>query len=341
MEQLKREVIQKTKRRTFTLEERKEILEKTNGKCAHCGKVLTPDVMTVEHIFPIARGGDDREYNLVGLCHMCNETKSNMIYNIRDFYKHIDTKYLNNFEEALDDVIKTAINPRKRIMAEDVRLYRGINPMYMQMIYQTFRRNKNRAMKMMKESSIISKYEIAYEAESEEIFNFLEKLRKKGHFISDMYDNEYKVKELVKYGQVYTFRLPDKSIKGVVGLFNVVRNNEELPFQIQNIADVNEQTLMHVITLYAFEPEFKSAFQLIERDLLNDFITCNLKVAVFTQENELHSLMKYSNKTINMPHRFRGNDGYIQCYTGAGDREMVEKVKALYNEREETLIDEE
>ena len=291
--------------------------------------------MTIEHIFPLDKGGDHNEFNVISLCSKCNSAKSNMVYNIRDYYKYIDKKYRKCYEDALSSVIKTAINPKKRIMAEDVRLYRGVNPMCMQMIYQSFRRNKARAMEFVKSSSIISKYELAYEAEATEIFKFLEKMRAKGLYTDKIYDNEYKVKELIKFGQVYTFRMPDGSIKGVVGLFNIVRNNEDLPFQIENLADVNEQGLMHVVTLYVFEKGYEEAADLVERDLINDFITCNLKLVVFSESQELHKLVKYSNKIINIPHRFRGNEGYIQCYTGAGDRETEEKIKLMYKLEEE------
>lgn len=324
----------KIKRRTFSFDEKENILKKTNNKCAHCGKILNLGNMTVEHIFPVAKGGDDEEFNLVALCTYCNEIKSNMIYNIRDYYKHIDKEYREQYENYLETVIKTAINPRKRIMAEDVRLYRGINPMCMQMIYQSYRRNKSKAMKLLKDSSIVSKYELAFEAEAEEIFKFLEKLRKKGEYSDSLYDNEYKVKELIKYGQVYTFRMPDGTIKGVVGLFNVLRNNEELPFQVENLADVNEQELLHILTLYAYDNEFRDAFKLIERDLFNDFIISNLKLVVFSEKQELHSLMKYSSKIMNIPFKFRGTDGFVQCYTGDGDREASEKIKSMYKMEE-------
>ena len=328
--------INKNKRRAFSIKEKEGILSKTDFKCAHCGKVLNLDTITVEHIFPVARGGTDNEFNLVALCVECNEAKSNMIYNIRDYYKHIKEEYLNQYETELESVMKTAINPRKRIMAEDVRLYRGVNPMYMQMAYQAFRRNKSKAMKMIKESSIIAKYELSFEAEAEDIFNFIKKMKDKGEYTGTLYDNEYKIKELIKYGQVYTFRLPDKSIKGVVGLFNMVRNKEEIPMQIESIANANEQEVLHLITMFLFDSNFLDANKLVERDLFNEFILSNLKIVTFSETDKIHSIMRYSDKIINMPFKFRGTDGFIQCYTGPGDREATEKIKNLYKDREET-----
>ena len=327
--------IVKQKRRSFSIKEREQILEKTNFKCAHCGKILDLHTATVEHIFPVDKGGTDEEYNLVALCSNCNATKSNMIYNIRDFYKHIDNKYVKQYTEELEKVIKNALNPKKRIMAEDVRLYRAVNPIYMPMIAQMFRRNRAKAMQMVKDSSIVAKYELAFEAEASEINSFLEKLKAKGEYTGTLYDNEYKIKELIKYGQVYTFRLPDKSIKGVVGLFNLVRNKEEIPVQMINIAEANEQAVLHMVTLFAFDTSFSDAHRLIERDLFNDFIVANLKLVVFKETQDIDSLMRYSDKIINMPFRFRSTDGYIQCYTGPGDREATEKIKSYYDSMEE------
>lgn len=325
----------RVKRKSFTLKEKEEVLERTNFKCAHCGKTLDLETFTMEHIFPVARGGTHDTYNLVALCLKCNEEKSNMVYNIRDYYKHIDEKYLEQYEDALDSVIKTAINPKKRIMAEDVRLYRGVNPMYMQMAYQTFKRNKSKAMKIIHDSSIVAKYELAFEAEAEEIYKFMKKLIDKGEYTETLYNNEYSLKELIKYGQVYTFRLPDRTIKGVVGLFNVLRHKEDVPFQIESMAEANEQDVMHFVTLFAFDKTFSDANKLLKRDLFNDFILANLKLVVFTEKNEPHELMGYSDKIINMPFRFRGTDGYIQCYTGPGDREATEKVRESYKDRKE------
>lgn len=327
--------IVKQKRRAFSIKEREKILEKTNFKCAHCGKVLDLHTATVEHIFPLDKGGTDEEYNLVALCSNCNSTKSNMVYNIRDFYKYIDSKYVKLYTEELDRVIKNALNPKKRIMAEDVRLYRAVNPLYMPMIAKIFKRNRAKAMQMVKDSSIVAKYELAFEAEAEEISTFLNKLKTKGDYSGTLYDNEYKIKELIKYGQVYTFRLPDKSIKGVVGLFNLVRNKEDIPVQIVNIAEANDQTVLHLVTLFAFDTSFCNAYNLIERDLFNDFIVANLKLIVFKETQEAHSIMRYSDKIINMPFRFRSTDGYIQCYTGPGDREATEKIKSYYSDMEE------
>ena len=41
--------------------------------CAHCG---SKDKLTIDHILPRSKGGDDRRYNLQILCQPCNLKKA-------------------------------------------------------------------------------------------------------------------------------------------------------------------------------------------------------------------------------------------------------------------------
>jgi hypothetical protein len=327
------------KRRLFTFKEKEKILEKTNGKCAHCGMKLNLEDTTVEHIYPVARGGTDDEFNLVALCLECNEQKSNMVYNIRDYYKHISREFIRQYEDELDKIIENTWDSRRSMMPEDVRLYRSINPMYTQMISRAARRNKSKAFKLLLDSSINSKYEKAYEAESKEIFDFLEKMRAKGIYKSSMYDNEFKVRELVTYGQVYTFKSPDNSIKGIIGLFNLTRNKEDIPFQVQSVAEANELIVLHIMTLCVFDTNAEKASKIIRRDVVKDFSRAKVKLIVFNEESEKHFMLNYSDKIFNIPFRFRGTDGFIQCYTGNGEREAIESmnnIEKAFKDSEET-----
>lgn len=56
---------------------RREVFEKSGGKCFYCGAVLTLDgKWHVEHSFPRALGGSDELPNLVAACVPCNLAKS-------------------------------------------------------------------------------------------------------------------------------------------------------------------------------------------------------------------------------------------------------------------------
>ncbi|MBO5387905.1 MAG: HNH endonuclease, partial [Lachnospiraceae bacterium] len=67
----------KIQRKSFNQEERQKILDKTCCSCGHCGKKLDVTEMTVDHIFPLYKGGTHDEYNLIALCKECNNEKSN------------------------------------------------------------------------------------------------------------------------------------------------------------------------------------------------------------------------------------------------------------------------
>lgn len=54
---------------------RKNILKRDSYKCAYCGRSDLP--LTVDHIIPRARGGEDTWENLVAACLTCNNRKGN------------------------------------------------------------------------------------------------------------------------------------------------------------------------------------------------------------------------------------------------------------------------
>ena len=54
---------------------RKNILKRDNHTCQYCGIRSIP--MTIDHIIPRQRGGEDSWYNLVAACVACNTRKGN------------------------------------------------------------------------------------------------------------------------------------------------------------------------------------------------------------------------------------------------------------------------
>lgn len=65
---------------------RKQIREKTGGRCAYCGKQLPEKGWHVDHVQPVFRGwekppqraGDDSLENLLPACRRCNRWKATM-----------------------------------------------------------------------------------------------------------------------------------------------------------------------------------------------------------------------------------------------------------------------
>lgn len=71
--------ITKTKRRQFTNSERIAVYNKNKGRCAICGEYVPFDIFTVDHILPLAKGGDNDLSNLQCTCRTCNLVKQDIL----------------------------------------------------------------------------------------------------------------------------------------------------------------------------------------------------------------------------------------------------------------------
>ena len=67
------------RRRTISLEEKKEILYKQNNKCKICGNYIDISNLHVDHIIPWDYVGDKLPDNFQGLCPDCNWSKGNHV----------------------------------------------------------------------------------------------------------------------------------------------------------------------------------------------------------------------------------------------------------------------
>ena len=88
-----------SKRARFTREEKEAILTKTKGRCAHCGRDISVDVMTVEHAVPISRGGSNEDVNIVPLCSDCNTSKGFKVINPYDYYRFLRKNAMSELVE--------------------------------------------------------------------------------------------------------------------------------------------------------------------------------------------------------------------------------------------------
>ena len=66
----------KVKRRKWTEEEKHNTLKACGSKCACCGIKLNMKTLTMEHVVPISKGGENELENLVVLCKSCNSSKA-------------------------------------------------------------------------------------------------------------------------------------------------------------------------------------------------------------------------------------------------------------------------
>lgn len=95
-------------RRLFTQDEKKQILKRSYGICACCGRKLNLKSMTVEHIIPLIRGGKNEMENLIALCYDCNQLKGNMLYLPYGFYNALQDKpVFDEMERYVRDWFKT------------------------------------------------------------------------------------------------------------------------------------------------------------------------------------------------------------------------------------------
>lgn len=69
----------KEKRRKFTTTERTIIYNKNKGRCAICGRFVPYDEFTVDHIFPLSKGGSNELKNLQCTCKTCNLIKQDIL----------------------------------------------------------------------------------------------------------------------------------------------------------------------------------------------------------------------------------------------------------------------
>lgn len=110
--------------------DKQEILKRTNGICACCGKKLSLKTMTVEHVIPISRGGYDSPSNTIPLCPQCNSDKGNMLYVPLWFYTAIAgtklsyeltdmfIKWFRTIKDDFDITLFPLIAPRNNLLLQ-------------------------------------------------------------------------------------------------------------------------------------------------------------------------------------------------------------------------------
>jgi len=59
-----------------TAARRERIFRRDRYRCSYCGEVFAAPELTLDHVEPRMRGGDQSEGNLVTCCHACNAAKA-------------------------------------------------------------------------------------------------------------------------------------------------------------------------------------------------------------------------------------------------------------------------
>lgn len=76
----------KIKRRKWTEEEKHDILKECQSRCCCCGIKLNMKTLTMEHVVPISKGGENVRDNLIVLCKKCNQAKANKFVWPKGYY---------------------------------------------------------------------------------------------------------------------------------------------------------------------------------------------------------------------------------------------------------------
>ena len=101
LEQIQQKPV-KIKRKNFSSKQRAEIYKKSGGCCQLCGRKISFDEFTIDHIIPLNGGGTNDIDNLAAACKICNSFKAD-IYPAQFFDRiteifmyQMDKKYSNN-----------------------------------------------------------------------------------------------------------------------------------------------------------------------------------------------------------------------------------------------------
>jgi 5-methylcytosine-specific restriction endonuclease McrA len=57
---------------------RDELFRRDSHRCVYCGEIFEADALTIDHVQPRVRGGDQSAGNLVTACTVCNTAKGHM-----------------------------------------------------------------------------------------------------------------------------------------------------------------------------------------------------------------------------------------------------------------------
>ena len=92
---------------------REEIFERDEWRCVYCGEQFAPAALTIDHVQPLARGGDSSGGNVVTACATCNLRKGHLrlaaflldephsLAHFRRFARHVWSRHLRALDEAL------------------------------------------------------------------------------------------------------------------------------------------------------------------------------------------------------------------------------------------------
>lgn len=118
------------KRKFISQRMRFATLHRFGFRCAYCGQSSSVKQLVVDHLIPVAHGGDEREGNLVAACAECNAGKSDLILQVLP-----DTPALTRYFRRSPSVRKISAKPqdhslwdREEAIAASLLQFLGVEP---------------------------------------------------------------------------------------------------------------------------------------------------------------------------------------------------------------------
>ena len=101
------------KRKSTGKRQRFNIFKRDKFTCQYCGRTPPTIVLVLDHILPVAKGGETVDHNLITSCETCNQGKSDIV--LSDVPQAIDDQLAEQFErrEQLEEYNEFLMKARK------------------------------------------------------------------------------------------------------------------------------------------------------------------------------------------------------------------------------------
>lgn len=286
-------------RHSYSKEERQKILEKTGCKCGHCGRTLETANMTVEHIFPVAKGGNDDEFNLVALCKTCNYSKGSWVYKVDEYYKHILPEYMKHYIEYNDKVVHKF--KRDRLLNFDAVTYSIVPDKYKELIFNMVKRGakKKRIEQTVEKLTMKVIMDRAFEGDAEEILTLINKVKDKpdNFFDTSLYENVYQLRNDIRYGEAYVLRLNGRICGAFI--FKKIKPDDVDLVQLGIIEDNTRLRKKYIMTLACLSDIASDIVPNIMEDMYQTMLRNDAIPMYF---NILSKLYKVKDDVISIPY---------------------------------------
>lgn len=253
-------------RKIFSIDEKKSILKKTSCKCGHCGKKLTLKTMTIDHIYPIYKGGDNSEYNVIALCEQCNKEKSNFVYEFTSYYLYCNDIYVNDYENNLN----------KKIYIDDYVLGNCIS--IIRIICSncsnkfTQRPLNKTAINMMSLKLSLTR---AIESEADAICDFYNTNEKVSNNSDVSFNrNKYVIQNIINHSPVYILQDSKLNIQGVLQFTNI----KDIVLENPNILSIMENKITRYLSYISpLQKPIKLTYLLSSFQMKNTYDSINVR----------------------------------------------------------------